>query len=70
MEFYASTLKLDATSSQNVNMDDNDPGDVFRIPDLWRPSGFLDTGTANDSLLFSSLSLDGMLLLKADNNNG
>ena len=42
-------------------MDDQlqDAGDVFRIPDLWGPSGCLNLGLEHSSALFSQLKLDG-----------
>jgi hypothetical protein len=57
----ASSLINDATLGQNAKMDDvdEDPGAVFAIPDLWRPSKFLNDGEDRASFLFSHLKLDG-----------
>jgi hypothetical protein len=57
----ASSFINDATLGQNAKMDyvDEDPGAVFAIPDLWRPSTFLNNGEDHASFLFSHLKLDG-----------
>ena len=43
---------------QNATMGDDDPGDIFRIPDLWRPSELLDKRPDHAGFLFSELRLD------------
>src|SRR3954469_8237178 len=39
--------------------DEKDPGDVFAIPDLWRPSELLDD-LLESNLIFSQLNFDGL----------
>ena len=52
----------DATTTPNANMDGDleDPGDVFRIPDLWASSTCLNLGPDYSSHLFAELKLDGL----------
>lgn len=51
---------VDATCFNLPKMDDNeDPGDVFAIPDLYGPSNLLLSTQGNPSLLFSELKLTG-----------